>query len=666
MATMLKSLINANSPWRRILLHQMHVSQLIRPQIYKVFVRHRTAPWVLRRNYSVGNPKVAKSTTKPSVQSIDAGHVLPSLPPPVREHFSALPPASQHHFTKQTLLSQAPNALSRLLVHIRWTLTRNKPTRPGDFFSAFVSSVVMGNIIWIILGTTTFGLFGMYTLYYFDNIWKKIDKDLDSDKSNTGSNEGGDSSDKGILSSFTSAVLSNSLGVKFQFTKGHVLPEFENGMLKFKKVHVCSVDNEFKTMNFEANIESLNLSLSFNKWYEGNGLIYEAEINGLNGKVYEKNVDPSTIVLRESLKKKNSITKKAPEESPYNFSRFNENHYQYDDEYEVKDSNAMIKLFDPNYKLESLRILDSYVEVFEPDQTSNPMKIGIFNCELPKLSGDRLLLDFFDASNVTGSINDSMFSIHKHQQFNLEGSNIVRFKLDGINMKSMGYQNLNLNWIVNGRADIIADINLPQIETEEFNLSSEYKRVSTFCSNVMKDLGKLTTERSEANESQDNPNPNGLDNNKNLLRGALDALYATFARSEEEQRRDPGAQYVLVNVKIKFYDLKASLPRTMPRSKTTDVPFIDLQTLRSLITFINSSDRNPIVINTLVIEKMSDLYNVDKISETRMFDLIMCDIYHELVKMSKQEEKRIMEQRANMWSHSLASQLLLLGLGAIV
>lgn len=601
--------------------------------------------------------------------SLEAAHLLPSLPPPVREHFSALPPASQNHFTKQTLLSQAPNALSRLLVRIRWTLTRNRPTRPTDYLSAFLSSVVMGNIIWIVLGTTTFGLFGMYLLYYFDHIWKKIDSTTESLKKSRGDNStsSGDISDRGILSSFTSAVLSHGLGLKFLFTKGHILPEFEDGMLKFKKVHLCSVDNDFKTMTFEASIESLNLSLSFNKWYEGNGLIYEAEINGLNGKIYEKNVEPSALVLRESLERNLENTKVVPEESPYNFTRFNENHYQYDDEYEVKNPNMQIKLFDPNYKLDSLRIRDSYVEVFEPGQHSNPMKIGIFNCELPKLSGDRLLLDFFDASNVTGSINDSMFSIHKHQQFNLDGGNIVRFKLDGINLKSMGYENLNLNWIVHGRADITADINIPETtETEQFNLSSEYKRVSKFCSNVMKDLGNLTAERNETNENT-STSTNGLEgsNNKNLLRGALDALYATFTR-EEEQTRDPSAQYVLVNVKMKFYDLKASLPKTMPRSKTTDVPFIDLQSLRSLITFINSSDRNPVVINTLVIEKMSDLYNVDKISETRMFDLIMSDVYHELLKMSKQETQRIMEQRANMWSHSLASQLLLLGLGAIV
>ena len=31
----------------------------------------------------------------------------------------------------------------------------------------------------------------------------------------------------------------------------------------------------------------MDITLSFNKWYEGNGLIYDLELYGLNGKLYK-------------------------------------------------------------------------------------------------------------------------------------------------------------------------------------------------------------------------------------------------------------------------------------------------------------------------------------------------------------------------------------------
>lgn len=128
------------------------------------------------------------------------------------------------------------------------------------------------------------------------------------------------------------------------------------------------------------------------------------------------------------------------------------------------------------------------------------------------------------------------------------------------------------------------------------------------------------------------------------------------------------AEYVIVDVKVKFTDLKATLPQELPLASSSMVPFVSLQELRSLISYVNEVETDsdhPIIINTTVIEKMSDLYNLDNISQTRLFDVIVSDIYDDFSKLIKLEEKRIIEEKSNMWSHSLASQLLLLGLGVL-
>ena len=65
----------------------------------------------------------------------------------------------------------------------------------------------------------------------------------------------------------------------------------------------------------------MDITLSFNKWYEGNGLIYDLELYGLNGKLYKLR-SPSPPVA--------NTTKKS--------YRFNENiHYQYDLDHNVEE-----------------------------------------------------------------------------------------------------------------------------------------------------------------------------------------------------------------------------------------------------------------------------------------------------------------------------------------
>jgi distribution and morphology protein 32 len=128
------------------------------------------------------------------------------------------------------------------------------------------------------------------------------------------------------------------------------------------------------------------------------------------------------------------------------------------------------------------------------------------------------------------------------------------------------------------------------------------------------------------------------------------------------------SDYAVVNVKIKLKDLKATLPKYMPMATSTSAPFISLHDLRSLVAFANElgSSSPPIVVQSTAIERLSDLHNTENIFDTRLFDLIVNDVYEELLKMVHLDEKRIIEEKSSLWSHSVASQLLVLGLSAMV
>lgn len=538
--------------------------------------------------------------------------------------------------SKSQLLAEAPSSLSRMWIHIKWPLTRNNRPFSLDDFSAFASWLVMGNVLWIILGTTTFGLVSMYSIHTFDKFWKTIKGGDDDDEKKA-------KQEDSFLGYLTGGILSQGLGLKFVFQKGNILPEFSDGMLKFKNLQVFSLDTtEKEGLKFSASIQELNLALSFKKWYDGNGLIYNMEIFGMHAKVIKKEEVP---VLSEETAPFNSL---ALFISRYNDNSTNDLNEPYDDLRAMQRKKP--SFIDPNYDLAHVKVHDSYIELYE-NQDDNPFKISIFNCDLPRLRGNRLLIDFFNASNVTGAVNNSMFTIHKHQVF-VDGDNVVRFKLDGIDMESLLRTNpqLKFNWIVNGKAEIIADIRLPDLDDKP-------AMPSGFFNELFSELRAVTAPKESSAESE---------NGNSLIKDAITALYETFNKQKNEEPIND-SEYVIVNVKVKFHDLKATLPLHLPMASSAAVPFVTLPILRSLIAFINGMDEQtgPIVIETTVIERLSDLYNMENLSQTRIFDAIVSDIYDDLMRMIKLDEKRIIEEKSSMWSHSVASQLLLLGLGVL-
>lgn len=544
--------------------------------------------------------------------------------------------------TKSQLLAQATSSFSRAWVHVKWPLTRNNRPLSLEDFSAVASWLVMGNLLWVVLGTTTFGLVAMYSVDQVDKFRQSVLGENDESVK-----------DDSFLGGLAGSILSHGLGLKFVFEKGNVMPELADGMLKFKnvKVYSTSTDDEHDRMVFSARISQLNMDLSFKKWYEGNGLVDSMEIYGIHAKVYRNYATAARdgeLLTEKSSTPFNAMALSFSRDNDSNNVHSDTTNYNYEELEQAIHKNRS-QLIDADYRLSLVRVHDSFFELYENNDTQ-PFQMSIFNCDLPQLRGDRLLIDFFNAKNVTGAVNNSMFTIHKRQTF-LDSDNIVRFKLDGIDMGSLSMANpqLKFNWIVNGKAEIVADIRMPE-ETKAAAATGAFQ-------SVLDEFKGLTS-----------PKDNGHDapSENSLLKGAINALYETFSNQRDNEEDLNDSDYVIVNVKVKFKNLKATLPLHLPMASSRAVPFVTLQNLRQLIAYINSiEDGKPLVINTTVIEKISDLYNLDNISQTRVFDAIVSDIYDDLLHLIKLDEKRIMDEKSSMWSHSVVSQLLLLGLGVL-
>lgn len=554
--------------------------------------------------------------------------------------------------TKSQLLAEASSSLHRMWLHIKWPLTRNNRPLSIDDFSAFASWLVMGNVLWVVLGTTTFGLVTMYSIHTFDKFWNTISGDDDEDEE-----VAPQAKDKSFLSYLAGSILSQGLGMTFIFEKGGVLPELTDGMLKFRNLKVISSEKD-ENLKFLAKIQELNITLSFRQWYHGNGLIDDMEIFGMHAKVYKKD-ELKAPQSEESPSEEDTLSSLALSMSKFDGQNIQNDLHEHNVEELKKLKPRKAAFISPNYTLGHLKVHDSYLEIYEVHDTT-PFKVTIFNCDLPRLRGDRLLVDFFNANNVTGAVNNSMFTIHKHQSFKDE--NVVKFKLDSIDMESISKANpqLKFNWIVNGKAEILADIRLPELEKSKED--GGFLPSASFFQQLWTDLKTATSAPQESVE--------GETNNHNLLKGAIAAIYETFTKQkdldEDNMRNDN--EYVIVNVKVKFKNLKAAMPLHLPMASSTSLPFVTLQKLRALIGYVNNlekADDDCILIKTTVIEKLADLYNLDNITQTRIFDAIVSDIYDDFQKMIKSDEKRILEENANSWSHAVASQLLLLGLGVL-
>jgi distribution and morphology protein 32 len=352
-----------------------------------------------------------------------------------------------------------------------------------------------------------------------------------------------------------------------------IVPEWKQGMIDFKKVIVKTAHNEYGNngIRLDLKFESIKLTLSFKKWKDLKGLVENVEVLGMTGLI-----DKSGLSDDDELKI-----------------------YEY--------------LQNEDYELENFKIQDSNVKVIQGEDTK-PLNISIYNCELPRLRLKWIFLDFWNVGSMNGSINDSLFAIHKRQHKLAyvndveDDSNpwkrISRFRLDQINIEDVGLTGSQFNWLVDGgKVEITADI-MPPVEEKD----------------VPYDL-----------------------------------------------------RYVVIDLKIQFSDLKAKIPQELPMLSNGE-PIISMDQLKPIINYINTkrlevNDHEEIgtlpPISFRVVKRLSDFEDVSTLKQSKLLDAIATEIYIDLTKHVHEFEIEQRYKKFETWSKTLASQLLVVGLGAM-
>lgn len=453
-------------------------------------------------------------------------------------------------------------------------LRQNRPFNV-DEITAFFSWILMGNFIWIIIGTTTF--FGV--LIYILN-WI-----------------GDGEVEKLVLKKLL--TFDNKLMV--DFSGPNFMATWEDGKIKIRNLRVQSSSaRDNAHLNYQLDIAEINLTLSSSKWLDGKGLIDGIEIEGLQGDV--NMLDGTELILDNS--------------------------------------------FHDNYELNHLKVKHSKISFHSETLFNKPLELVVFNCDMGRLRRKWMVYDFLNANTMFGSLGGSLFTLHKRQhrfahfsgmdlhdeiddysnstlnsvnesrQFGStdtgggtrfggikykvsndsnDGTNehssgsgggtggradgdaegdfwkkITRLRIDMLDLSFLN-EHSKLNWIESGKAEVIFDIMLPNDDDGRGDGGGPYFGGG---SSLKKDLN--------FEFSVDGVKQMLHTVYRKLTDGDGDAGAAARGASPAEMNK-----YVVIDMKINYFNLTAKYPHTLPCSSLTGLPYLTAKDLQSLVTFIN-------------------------------------------------------------------------------
>lgn len=314
-----------------------------------------------------------------------------------------------------------------------------------------------------------------------------------------------------------------------------------------------TMDDEEDTnyTQFDVSIDTVNVTLSFTKWLNGKGLLHDVEVKGIRGVIDRTHV---------------------------HWTNYNLDPKSYRHEHNPGD-----------FEIDSFKMEDLLVTIYQPNNF-RPFSVSIFSCDLPQLRKQWLFYDFLSANMMSGSFDNSLFTIHPRQTHNFTGAQLTsngeeteasrlwkkqsRIRIDGLNIDHLnrGVEG-PFSWIHEGNVDIVADIIFPTDDEE-----SLAKVVSDFYDR----LEATVTSNRYASGSIDRPSGSDLDSDLPLL-------------ADKNDKR-----FLITDLRIHLTNVRAVVPLF-----TKDLSYINNALIRPIVAYINSR-RTFIPVHCRLVKRLSD------------------------------------------------------------
>ncbi|KAI9727832.1 MAG: Mitochondrial distribution and morphology protein 31, mitochondrial precursor [Cirrosporium novae-zelandiae] len=522
-----------------------------------------------------------------------------------------------HRPTKEELLVAASGFWSRLIVRFKWFSIRSARPFNVDEIWALISWVLLGHVIWIIVGTTTFVsiiIFAVNTVLAQESLAKWVGN-----------------------------YLTKSSGVKVVFESA-VVPKWKDGVITLSNVFVSrrpgqgqphvtkgspeiaaavaaaakhsekpvqtgdsqEEEDDLNYTQFDLSIHTVNVTLSFAKWFNGHGLLREVEVKGVRGVVDRTNVHSTN-------------------DDPKSFRH----------EYNPGD-----------FEIESFKLEDLLVTVHQPNNF-RPFSVSIFSCDLPQLRKQWLFYDFLSANTMSGSFDNSLFTIHPRQTHSFTGEQLgengqpnpwkkqTRLRIDSLNVDHLntGVEG-PFSWIHEGNVDIVADVMFPTDNDE-----SIVKLVADFYDRLETTVASAARRRYLQKETI----------NKEV---ELPENIQPVANVPEEDKK-----FVIMDLRVHLNDVRAAVPIF-----TRDISYVNNALIRPIVAYINSR-RTFIPINCRIVKRLSEFDGSWTLYDSGLMDDLSAETYEAFAKdVLDDQARRRRIKKVGLWSLQLAIHAFFLGL----
>ncbi|KAJ6445554.1 mitochondrion biogenesis protein [Purpureocillium lavendulum] len=534
-------------------------------------------------------------------------------------------PKMPHRPTKEELLAAANGFWERVRVRFKWMSIRSMRPWNADEWGAFVSWFMLGHLVWILVGTTTFFsllIFSINTVFAQETLAKWI----------------GD-------------YLTQSAGVTVVFESA-IVPKWKNGVIAFRNVFVSRRPGQVESSvskgssdaaavaaagrqaqhansddpeddgnytQFDVTIANVNVTLSFLNWWNGKGLLKDVEVTGIDPLSYRHTHEPG------------------------------------------------------DFEIESFKLEDLLLTIHQPDGF-RPFSVSIYSCELPQLRKQWLFYDFLSASHMSGSFDGSLFTIHPRQVHGVVSSHgqgamlgvgepsawkkFSRLRIDGLKIDHLnrGVEG-PFGWIYEGNVDIVADVMFPADSDEGITkvMSDFYDQLEeAVISNRARFLQKAADAAPDILRSGHLSEASG--HALEELPVAEEDKSDNNGQDEEEDRR-----YLIMDMRIHLNDVKAAVPLF-----TRDISYINQALVRPIVAYINAK-KTYIPIACRIVKRLNDFDGSWSVFDCGLMDDASAETYEAFAKDVEDQQSRVRRfKKVGFWTLSLAVHALFMGMAGNV
>ncbi|KAG9051359.1 Mitochondrial distribution and morphology protein 31, mitochondrial precursor [Tulasnella sp. UAMH 9824] len=543
----------------------------------------------------------------------------------------------------------------RIRIRFKWLTIRGFRKWNADDMSAFFSWFIVGQTLWIFIGTTG-----------FVSVIFAIANNLQMQET---------------LARFISDYLTTETGIHIVFESA-IVPRWRDSRICFENVYVSrrpgntkplpmhpsagykeaarllsigehshdtweeNMHDERETGHraksqpvqdpptdvtyFDVNIDSVAVTLSLWRWWNGRGIITDAEVKGVRGVIDRRHLtEPYPIDL---------------------------------------DPASTRHIAQPgDFQLESLKLEDVLVTIYQPN--FRPFTASIFTADLSHFRKQWIFYDLLSADSMVGQFDNCLFSVHRPQSINrtmigdskdATWKRMSRFRIDGVNIDHLQYLTAEdgpIAWITSGKVDAVVDIRFGRDPGEDIDihalLGEIAANISAAASGSSPDspdvsgAGRDHAAEGEPSVSEGNSTPLPSMNPPERIPGQRElAKPALTAPSEEDDGSftwEQSINQLIIDIDLRFRDVKAAVPIF-----ANDLSYARNALIRPIVAFLNAN-RTLIPIRCRVAKDLKEFNGSWTIWQTGLSDDVSNKTYEALAHhVASANQRRL--KTVSLWS----------------